>query len=100
MIDVLGPGTLVDVRCHFTRAWASGFEVDRALLQCGAVVYELRRLSDGRVLPAWFVERDVRPTWSVDRADTPGPLGQRMQAPDPGLRGALRTVRSSSSANA
>ena len=54
---LLLPGTRVEVRCRFTGAWASGFEV--AAPDAGG--YRLRRLSDGAVLPVQFAEPDVQP---------------------------------------
>lgn len=52
----LSPGTKVEVRTAFDRAWARGFEV---LDACGEG-YRLVRLSDGRELPTTFAHADVR----------------------------------------
>jgi hypothetical protein len=50
------PGTKVEVRTGFDRSWARGFEV----LTAADGGYQLRRLSDGRVLPTTFEVADVR----------------------------------------
>lgn len=52
----LDPGTRVEVRSTFDRAWASGFEVLTACAQG----YTLRRISDGNELPATFPADTVR----------------------------------------
>jgi hypothetical protein len=52
----LKPGAKVEVRTAFDRSWATGFEVE-AVTEEG---YRLRRLSDGRALPALFSSDDVR----------------------------------------
>lgn len=52
----LEPGAKVEVRTAFDRSWATGFEVE-AVTDEG---YRLRRLSDGRALPATFPADDVR----------------------------------------
>ena len=52
----LKPGAKVEVRTAFDRSWARGFEVE-AVTDQG---YRLRRLSDGRALPATFPTDDVR----------------------------------------
>ena len=52
----LARGTKVEVRTGFERAWARGFEV----LDACETGYRLRRLSDGRELPATFQVDDVR----------------------------------------
>ena len=53
-------GTLVEVRSRFDGSWAGGFEVTRTARRGASLVYELRRLSDGAILPAGFGEQDVR----------------------------------------
>ncbi len=52
----LTPGTRVEVRRRFDQRWARGFEVagldgDR---------YQVRRRSDGTLLPASFAREDLR----------------------------------------
>lgn len=59
------PGTKVEVRSKFDRAWSRGFEIAEVVEQSGdptvpGPAYRLRRRSDGQVLPALFVEDDVR----------------------------------------
>lgn len=53
----LGTGARVEVATHFTGTWTDGFEVV-ALHQRGC---QLRRLSDGTVLPVDLDYLDVRP---------------------------------------
>jgi hypothetical protein len=53
---MLDPGTHVEVRRRFDRAWARGFVIHRAT-DAG---YQLRRTSDGAVLPVAFPAVDVR----------------------------------------
>ena len=50
------PGTKVEVRTTYDRTWARGFEV---LDGCDEG-YRVRRLSDGRELPATFPATEVR----------------------------------------
>jgi len=54
--DALATGDKVEVRRRFDAAWARGFEVvdvtDRGV--------QIRRLSDGEVLPAYFPVEEVR----------------------------------------
>jgi hypothetical protein len=52
----LEPGTKVEVRSDFDRAWSSGFEVDE-ITDDG---YRVRRRSDGHVLPVAIGAEDVR----------------------------------------
>jgi hypothetical protein len=55
-VDVIPPGTKVEVRTGFDASWARGFEViDRT--DAG---YRLRRLSDNTELPVAFEETAVR----------------------------------------
>jgi hypothetical protein len=54
--DVLLTGTPVEVRSRFSAAWVRGFEV-ASRTQRG---YQLRRLSDGSVLPVRFAPHDIR----------------------------------------
>jgi hypothetical protein len=49
-------GTKVEVRTAFDRSWARGFEI---LDGCDEG-YRLKRLSDGRELPATFAPEDIR----------------------------------------
>jgi len=51
------PGTEVEVRTHFLSSWAAGFEVAAVV---GDLV-EIRRRSDGIVLPVAIRADDVRP---------------------------------------
>ena len=66
-IEVLPPGTRVEVRNGFDGSWSNGFEVEAR----GPAGYEVRRLSDGEVLPRVFdgdvVRRERRSsnTWWV-----------------------------------
>jgi hypothetical protein len=54
------PGTRVEVRSRFDRAWSRGFEVAELVPGEHGAQYRLRRRSDGSVLPALFTEDDVR----------------------------------------
>jgi hypothetical protein len=50
-------GDLVEVLSRFDARWLRGFSVAVARPEA----YQLRRLSDGAVLPAWFPADHVRP---------------------------------------
>ena len=52
----LEPGTRVEVRIGFDRSWADGFEVVAAT----NVGYQVRRRTDGQVLPTAFNEDAIR----------------------------------------
>jgi hypothetical protein len=52
----LHPGTRVEVRSGFDASWTDGFEI-AGLAEWG---YQIRRLSDGEVLPHEFDPDDVR----------------------------------------
>ena len=56
------PGTRVEVRSRFDRRWARGFEVESILGEEAerTPTYRIRRRSDGAVLPAVFVDDEVR----------------------------------------
>ena len=57
-------GMQVEVRTHFSGAWARGFEVVETIRdprRDGDTRVRVRRLADGAVLPKDFAERDVRP---------------------------------------
>ena len=56
------PGTRVELRSRFDRRWARGFEVDAVVAEApgGPSQYQVRRRSDGSVLPALFVDDEVR----------------------------------------
>ncbi len=56
------PGTKVEVRSRFDRRWARGFEVDAVVAEAPdrPARYQVRRRSDGSVLPALFVDDEVR----------------------------------------
>ncbi len=54
------PGTRVEVRSRFESQWSRGFEVvdcDHAQEQAR---YQVRRRSDGSILPVTFSEDDLR----------------------------------------
>ena len=53
----LAVGVPVEVRNRFEDRWTHGFSV----AVVGSDAYQLRRLSDGSVLPAWFPASMVRP---------------------------------------
>jgi hypothetical protein len=46
----------VEVRSRFDRRWARGF----AVAATSSDAYQVRRLSDGSVLPAWFPSDEIR----------------------------------------
>lgn len=58
------PGTRVEVRSRFDQRWARGFEVAEVLappeISLEPPSYRVRRRSDGSVLPAVFVDDDLR----------------------------------------
>jgi hypothetical protein len=56
------PGTRVEVRSRFDERWTRGFEVAEVVShdEPTAVRYRIRRRSDGSVLPALFVDDEVR----------------------------------------
>jgi hypothetical protein len=56
------PGTRVEVRSRFDERWTRGFEVAEVVSQDdpAGVRYRIRRRSDGSVLPALFVDDEVR----------------------------------------
>lgn len=58
--DRLHPGTPVEVRRRFDRAWAKGFLVEG--FGPGGII--LRRASDDSILPLTFPAEDVRPATS------------------------------------
>jgi hypothetical protein len=62
--ELLVAGTPVDVRSRYVGSWSRGFEVAEIVGES----YRVRRLSDGRVLPAEFSCDDVR----VRRPKNPG----------------------------
>ena len=51
-------GTSVEVRSRFDQRWARGFSVAAVATDA----YQLRRVSDGSVLPAWFPRDEIRRT--------------------------------------
>lgn len=55
-VDVIPPGTRVEVRTGFDASWARGFEV----IEHRAEGYRLRRLSDGVELPVTMAADAVR----------------------------------------
>ena len=83
--DQLARGTRVQVRNQFDGSWCSGFEV------CGVRKggrYQLRRLSDGSVLPVGFAADDVRvdPRRLLDQR----PGASRLVVPSPTAAAAPR----------
>lgn len=54
------PGTRVEVRSRFDQRWARGFEIEEKVDDQAGPCYRLRRRSDGSVLPALFIDDDVR----------------------------------------
>jgi hypothetical protein len=50
-------GVRVELRSRFDDRWTHGF----AIAVCGHEEYQVRRLSDGHVLPAWFPAAMLRP---------------------------------------
>lgn len=50
-------GVRVELRSRFDDRWTHGF----AIAVCGEGEYQVRRLSDGAVLPAWFPADMLRP---------------------------------------
>jgi hypothetical protein len=50
-------GMRVELRSRFDDRWTHGF----AIAVCGHEEYQVRRLSDGHVLPAWFPAAMLRP---------------------------------------
>jgi hypothetical protein len=54
----LAIGTDVEVRSRFDQRWARGFAVAAAT----GDTYQVRRVSDGSVLPAWFPRDEIRRT--------------------------------------
>lgn len=53
-------GVRVEVRARFDQRWARGFELVEVVQDKGEDRYRVRRRSDGSVLPALFVDDDVR----------------------------------------
>lgn len=53
-------GTRIEVRSRFDQRWARGFELAEVVDDQGEPRYRVRRRSDGSVLPALFVDDDVR----------------------------------------
>ena len=62
--DLLSAGTEVEVLTRYEHHWTTGFEI-------AAVVaddrFQLRRHSDGAVLPASFSAREIRPRLTLPR---------------------------------
>ena len=54
------PGARVEVRSRFDQRWARGFELVEVVPDEGQARYRLRRRSDGSVLPALFIDDDIR----------------------------------------
>jgi len=53
-------GTRVEVRSRFDDRWSRGFEVAEVVEEGDSARYKLKRRSDGSVLPALFVDDEVR----------------------------------------
>jgi hypothetical protein len=50
----------VEVRSRFDQRWARGFELVEVVSDAGEDRYRIRRRSDGSVLPALFIDDDIR----------------------------------------
>jgi hypothetical protein len=59
-LPVVDVGIRVEVRSRFDQRWARGFELVEVVKDQGGDRYRVRRRSDGSVLPALFVDDDVR----------------------------------------
>jgi hypothetical protein len=53
-------GTRVEVRSRFDDRWSRGFEVAEVVEEGDSSRYKLKRRSDGSVLPALFVDDELR----------------------------------------
>ena len=60
----MSPQDEVEVRVRYTGEWARGFELHHADLAADEPRFQVRRRSDGSVLPAWFSAEEVRPAGS------------------------------------
>jgi hypothetical protein len=56
-VPTIPVGVQVELRSRFDDRWTHGF----AIAVCGDGEYQVRRLSDGCVLPAWFPAEMLRP---------------------------------------
>jgi len=58
----VNPGTRIEVRSRFDQRWARGFELAEIVEgeDEGEARNRVRRRSDGSVLPALFIDNDVR----------------------------------------
>ena len=54
-------GAAVEVRSRFDQRWTHGFSI----AEVGDDAYQLRRLSDGSVLPVWFPSDMIRADLAV-----------------------------------
>ncbi len=54
------PGTHVEVRSRFESRWSRGFEVVECDDAQDQARYQVRRRSDGSILPVTFTEDDLR----------------------------------------
>jgi hypothetical protein len=54
------PGTRVEVRGRFEARWSRGFEIAAREDTTGDARYQVRRRSDGAILPVTFSEDDLR----------------------------------------
>jgi len=57
---VVKPGTHVEVRGRFEARWSRGFEIAGREDRNGDPRYQVRRRSDGAILPVTFSEDDLR----------------------------------------
>jgi hypothetical protein len=59
-LAAMNPGARIEVRSRFDQRWARGFELAEIVEDEGQARYRVRRRSDGSVLPALFIDDDVR----------------------------------------
>ena len=59
-LPAMAPGTRVEVFSRFSSSWVRGFAI-ASTLENG---YQVRRLSDGSILPKTFLVRDLRASYS------------------------------------
>jgi hypothetical protein len=59
-MSVVKPGTHVEVRGRFEARWSRGFEIAGCEDKNGDARYQVRRRSDGAILPVTFSEDDLR----------------------------------------
>lgn len=59
-LEIVRPGTHVEVRSRFEQHWSRGFEVSEIVETDGEECFRLRRRSDGSELPVLFGADDLR----------------------------------------